>query len=357
MQAARNGGALVLVALLVALFGWGALEVITLPLETGEVYPEYSSLRADPMGAKALYESLEALPELSVARLFKERTELDSEAALLVFGVGAGSWTEIPQNAVTAYEKLAAKGGRVVIGFLPERMPEKARPSSPVLKERWDIEFVYRPPPGEAVVPREAGEGLPRRSALYFNAGPEWRVLDSEYYRPVTVERKIGAGSVVLMADTFPLSNEGLRESRDTKMIVDMLGGQRRVVFDENHFGVADTGSVGTLLRKYGLTGGIAVLIVAAGLFMWRSASSFLPMRERAREEAVAGRDAQEGLTALLRRSVPEKDLLDTCYAEWHRTAPPVRKAAVVEAAIAGNKGREVAEIYRSACSALKEKK
>jgi hypothetical protein len=347
----------VLAALLVALFGWGALEVITLPLETGEVYPEFSSLRADPLGAKALYESFEALPELSVARLFKERTELDGDAALIVLGMGAGGWTEIPQNAVTEYEKLAAKGGRVVIGFLPERMPAKERTPSPVLKQRWDIEFVYRTPPGEAEAPREAGDGLPRRSALYFNAGPEWKVLDSEYYRPVTVERKVGAGSVVLMADTFPLSNEGLRESRDTKMIVNMLGGQRRVVFDENHFGVADTGSVGTLLRKYGLTGGIAVLIVAAALFMWRNATSFLPMRERAREEAVAGRDAQEGLTALLRRSVPEKDLLDTCYAEWQRTSPPARKAAVVEAAIRAGKGRDVAEVYCGAASALKEKK
>ncbi len=128
-QTARRGSVWALVALLVALFVWGAFEVVTMPLETGEVYPEYSSLRADPLGAKALYESLDALPELSVSRLFKDRSELDSGTALVVLGVGAGSWTEIPQNAVTAYENLLAKGGRLAIAFLPMRMPAKA-PSS-----------------------------------------------------------------------------------------------------------------------------------------------------------------------------------------------------------------------------------
>ena len=139
-------------------------------------------------------------------------------------------------------------------------------------------------------------------------------------------------------------------------MIARTIGGARRVEFDENHFGVSDTGSVGVLLRKYGLEGGVAVLLVAAALFMWRSASSFLPFQERPREEAVAGRDAQQGLTALLRRSVPEAELLDACYAEWMRTAPAARKAAAVEAAIAHGRGRSVAEIYRAACEALKKK-
>jgi hypothetical protein len=358
-QTARRGSVWALVGLLVALFVWGAFQVVTMPLETGEVYPEYSSLRADPLGAKALYESLDALPELSVSRLFKDRSELDSGTALVVLGVGAGSWTEIPQNAVTAYENLLAKGGRLAIAFLPMRMPAKAPSSSPVLKDRWNLRLAYRKREGQA---EDVRDNLPRQSALYFEPGPEWRILDLEDGAAVTVERNLGAGSIVLMADSFPLSNEGLREFRDTKMIVNMIGGAQRIAFDENHFGVSDTGSVGTLLRKYGLTGGVAVLIVVAALFMWRSASSFLPMRDRAREEAVAGRDAQEGLAALLRRSVPEKELLDTCYAEWNRTSPPARKAAAVEMAIVAGKNRagksqDVAEIYRAATYALKEKK
>jgi hypothetical protein len=348
----NKGWAWALAALLLALFAWGAEQVVTMPLETGEVYPEFSSLRADPRGAKALYESLEALPELSVSRAFKEQSTLDSGAALLMLGVSAGSWTEIPQNAVTAYEKLVAIGGRLVIAFLPARTPTKPPSPSPVLKDRWNIRLLYHKAEDGKT---DAGEG--QRSALYFEPGAEWHVLETGSGEPVAVERALGGGSIVLIADSVPLSNQGLREFRDTDLIARMIGGARRVEFDENHFGVSDTGSVGVLLRKYGLEGGVAVLLAAAALFMWRSASSFLPLRERAREEAVAGRDAQEGLTALLRRSVPEADLLAACYSEWSRTAPSARKAAAVEIAIAGAKGQGVTEIYRAACGALKEKK
>jgi hypothetical protein len=228
-------------------------------------------------------------------------------------------------------------------------MPSTPPKSSPVIKDRWNLELAYHPRVGE----KESANKIPRRSALYFLPGQEWRVLDSEAGGAVAVERALGGGSIVLISESFPLSNQGLREARNADLIARMIGPARVIDFDENHFGVADTGSVGTLLRKYGLEGGEVVLIVAAALFMWRSGSSFLPQRESAPEQAVAGRDAQEGLTSLLRRSVPEADLLDTCYAEWSRTAPPARKAAAVETAIKSNKGRNAAEIYREASRAL----
>src|SRR5437016_9305442 len=66
----RNNGLLWMVAFaLLAILVWGLEQVAVAPLETGEVYPAYSSLRSDPLGAKALYESLAALPDLTVERL------------------------------------------------------------------------------------------------------------------------------------------------------------------------------------------------------------------------------------------------------------------------------------------------
>ncbi len=97
-----------------------------MPLQTGEVYPEYSSLRADPLGAKALYESLAALPELDVSRLYKQRSVLDAGTTLLVLGVDAESWSRISDDVLTGYERLLPKGGRLVIAFLPARAPSRA---------------------------------------------------------------------------------------------------------------------------------------------------------------------------------------------------------------------------------------
>src|SRR5580704_16608482 len=90
-----------LAALLLVLFVWGAEQVALMPLQAGEVYPRYSSLRSDPLGAKALYESLAALPELQVSRLYKQRPVLDAETALFVLGVDPESWSSITEDVLT----------------------------------------------------------------------------------------------------------------------------------------------------------------------------------------------------------------------------------------------------------------
>ena len=128
-----------------------------------------------------------------------------------------------------------------------------------------------------------------------------------------------GAGTIVLAADTFALSNEGLREARDPELIAALAGPATHIIFDENHFGVIETGSVTKLMRKYRLEGAVAMLALVAALFLWRSASSLLPPRETRADDAVGGRDSLEGMTALLHRGVAEKELLDTCFAEWSR--------------------------------------
>jgi hypothetical protein len=141
------------------------------------------------------------------------------------------------------------------------------------------------------------------------------------------LERELGAGSVVLIADSYLLSNEGLREARDPALIVKIAGDAKLILFDENHFGVAETGSVAKLMRKYHLEGSLAVLALAAILFLWRNASSLLPSRAPGAEQAVAGRDSLDGMTALLRRGIAEKDLVRVCYDEWRRTSPGARAA------------------------------
>ena len=48
-------------------------HLFQLRFEQGDIYPAYSSLRADPLGTKVFYESLETLPGLSVAAIARAR--------------------------------------------------------------------------------------------------------------------------------------------------------------------------------------------------------------------------------------------------------------------------------------------
>lgn len=290
-------------AVLIIALAWGLEQVVVSPLSTGAVYPEYSSLRSDPKGSMALYESLGKVVE--VRRLYKSREQSDPGPGTTIFilGVDPVAWSQADVDTLKEYESLTGKGARLAIAFLPVSKPWPRKKDRPV-EARWDIHF--------ALDNSHAEDELP----VKFRVGAKWRALTSH-----AVERPLGAGTIVLIADSYPLSNEGLREARDVSLIAQIAGPAREIVFDENHFGVIETGSITKLMRKYHLEGALAVLALVAGLFLWRSASSLLPSRAPRAEQAVTGRDSLEGMTALLRRGIPEKNLVRVCYEEWRKTS------------------------------------
>jgi hypothetical protein len=352
MSAARNG-AVWLIVLLLAVFLAGAWEVMIAPLITGEVYPAYSSLRTDPLGAKALFESLSEQPGLDVTRLYKPRSPLDSRTTLLILGVDSLAWTTSPQPVAGEYEHLVPKGGRIVIAFVPSVAP-KVPPNAGAIEEHWHIRLRYQTPSSE-----EQGNtgAMPRESALYFEPGPEWRVLEEDQGNARIVERNLAGGTLVLVGDSFPLSNQGLLDSSDAALITRLIGPAKRVLFDENQFGVSETGSAAVLIRKYRLETAIGMLIAIAGLFIWHSSSSFLPPRAEPRAAPVSGRDSHDGLAALLRRNIPISELLPTCWKEWICSAPQRGRAEAVQAEIQQWTGRDPAAGYRAICRALTERK
>jgi Domain of unknown function (DUF4350) len=323
---------------------WGLEQVVVSPLETGDVYPPFSSLRSDPLGTRALYESLGEMPGITVDRLYKERTELGGpDDALLVLGVDPVAWSTLKPKQLDEYQNLVAHGGRLVIGFLPVR-ERSSTPMQRDLEEKWGIRLRFGHQDDDA-----ESRNMPRETSLYFVAGPEWRTQDA------IAERSFGAGTIVLAANTFPLSNEGLREARDVELIAALAGPAHRITFDENHFGVVESGSVAKLMRKYQLEGAIGILALVAGLFLWRSTASLLPPRRAPADDAIAGRDSLAGMTALLHRGIAERDLIDTCFAEWSRVEGKSSRAPRIEEEIR-KLAKDPVAAYRAASQVLSKK-
>ncbi len=127
----RKAPAVILALLLVAGFGCGLLRLFHLRYAVGDVYPPYSSLRADPLGAKALHDALEELPGLSVRRNVEGLSrEVDAPGtALLVLGHGPHSLDATDPSFTDSLESLALHGARVVLSF------------APVVRETWQREF------------------------------------------------------------------------------------------------------------------------------------------------------------------------------------------------------------------------
>src|SRR5438105_14941091 len=110
-----------LLALLICavLFGLGLLQLFKLRFDTGEVYPEYSSLRSDPLGTMAFCESLERMPGLSVRRDFSAGNQLPEgkNTTYLHLAGRTRDWKWMPEELVKDIEAFLTRGGRLAVTF------------------------------------------------------------------------------------------------------------------------------------------------------------------------------------------------------------------------------------------------
>jgi hypothetical protein len=389
-----------LLAAIALLLGAGIVRLLDLRYAAGDVYPPYSSLRSDPVGARVLHDALLLMPGLEVARRLTPLADLDrgADTTVLILGVDHGSLAFRSAPAARVLPSLAARGARVVLTLAPvartaadeasspdpgraaggtedaegpETGPDDA-PDDPAhaglrpLAEAWGVRVRFDPLPaddaGRAVADearRAAAEGdlpptLPWHSAAGFETiDPAWTVLYQRGGQPVLIERPFGRGSIVLAADSYFASNEAMLHARPAALLARLLGGRPRVVFDETHHGVIEAQGVARLFRRYGLHGALLVAAALFGLFLWGRLLPFVPPYEEtgAGEGEVTGRDAAAGLLALVQRGVAPRDLARVCVVEYGRAPGAAAPLPPDAAALAA--GRDPVAAYRAIARAL----
>ncbi|MBF0529249.1 MAG: hypothetical protein HQK55_08265, partial [Deltaproteobacteria bacterium] len=216
--------------------------------------------------------------------------------------------------------------------------PKKKDPfakSRDSLAKHWGLEMAFfnkwDPVQGGEAKPKKAGQPtIPWHSALFFhNLNGAWQVLFTVRGQPVIIERQYGRGSIVLCSDTYFFSNEAIKTIETAELLAGLIGPNRRIVFDEAHFGVLDDPGVAGLARKYRLHGLLLGLLVLAGLFIWKNSSSLLPAVEDDQGESttlvISFRDYTAGMISLLRRGLPKAQILMVCWREW-KSSPAAPK-------------------------------
>jgi hypothetical protein len=116
-----------LVVLLIA----GVFHLFSLRFSGGDIYPPYSSLRADPLGTKALLDSLTGLPHVTALRWLDPLPRLPGggrDTTLLVLGTSPYALEFMPRRDFQELEEFMHAGGRVVIAF----PPAPNRPAKPL---------------------------------------------------------------------------------------------------------------------------------------------------------------------------------------------------------------------------------
>ena len=383
----RHHGPLVALAAVLALLATGLITLFRLRLAHGDLFPIYSSLRADPLGTRGLHDGLAQVPGLRVERRLKPLATLEAAPprTLVLAGLTVAQWRDFSVDDFNALDAAVRAGSRVVIALRAQladdadapvagtkprtgkKSAEKSdRPRPAVvradLRRLWGVTVKERTliDPGEGAA--RVGEGdLPRsvawKSDVFFAAeqGVEWRTLYRRGGEAVLVERTLGRGTIVLAGDSYFLSNEALQRDRPTALLTWVVGPNPRVVFDESHLGVAVRPGIAALARRYGLAGAFFTLLLFAALVVWRRMALFVPPAEEEREIALAYHPAA-GLEALLHRAVPAGELAAACAAEWQRTARPGDAARVAAAFAAAPKDSSAAALHTAASRALRRR-
>ncbi len=400
---------------LLAVLVLGVMHLFELRYKRGDVYPPHSTLRADPLGAKAIFDVLGAMPGFDVRRNFRPLVRLKPPQPITLAYVGVGYEARWGEDELREFESLVSKGTRAVFVFAHEfktTSSQRLATGAPRKRQRGPraqtpplttpIPGVSpQPPPaedeGEGVAFRDAAArwgfafdiaqdeertalhakaertddagdlepSVPWHSALYFKGlGPQWRVLYRCNGVPVIAERDYDGGSIVIASDSFFLTNEGLRDARAPKLLTRLIGPPRTIVFDEEHLGVIEDMNVAALARKYGLEGALLAALVVAALFVWKNAVPFLPPHPDRLATDVTGADATEGFVNLLRRSIPTGQILAACVNEWRKArGRRIRpeELAHVETVLRGHDGRgisgkDAAAAYRTIADGLKRR-
>ena len=399
----RNRAQSILLVATAVVFFAGIAELMRLRFSRGDVYPVYSTYRADPLGTRALYESLRLLPGVDAQRWLRETEKIprNFRGTLIFAGMERDDWERMPASAAARLDELANGGARIVVaftaGFMERRLKQRrasrsgggntydASAEPPGQAERadagqervdaggqWGVGLnLYRIRPGrDGLFPgaeRAAGADaawpaqVEWMSEYFFEIEPGagWRVLYTRQGRPVFIERRVGKGSLVLAADSFFMSNEALQRARATPVLAWLAGapgGGGAVLIDEFHLGMSENTGLAMLARRYGLGGAACMAAVFAALWAWRRMALFVPPAPEPPAQVATGCDPAAGLEALLRRSIPRPQLARACLDEWRKSAG-TRDAARADAVFSAPAGRATPEAaYNALLNALKKR-
>ena len=360
-----------LFTIILILFAIGIYSLFSLRFQVGDVYPPYSSLRSDPLGTKVLYNSLANLDDRNLNRNYQSISRITGDKDTTLFFIGLDSfWTlRMGNHVYQSISGLIASGGRLVIAFSPkhrffemihtdekeneesekeaeentkeqeEQKKDKATNKTKEndfttytsLSERWGFNIAYAEKQDKVAAdliknPENISfpSSITYHSKRYFTElDDSWKIIYALGEHPILIERRFGVGSIVLYADSYILSNEAMVSERHPTILTWIVGKGRDIIFDESHFGIRESMGIATLARKYGLHGLFLVLLVMAGLFIWKNALPFIPPEDTyqpTKKDSTLVRDHHDGLVRILQRNITSKDITTVCVREWEKS-------------------------------------
>ncbi|HEX5790788.1 MAG TPA: hypothetical protein VFY13_06520, partial [Luteolibacter sp.] len=226
--------------------------------------------------------------------------------------------------------------------FKPEKSPvnpegdkieaDEEEPTSVFGLEAVPCEHDFKTPAEQKGEGPLSGLALPAWRGSHFltiEEGSDWKPLAKVGEQITMASLQRSKGSIIVVSDSYPFSNEAQLRDRHSDLMLALLAGKTRIVFNEFHLGVSTDPGIMQLVRQYHLHGLIAGGLLLLLLLFWQGSSSLIPTNPDkdfgiGEQGAVTGRDSTDGLVALLETGLKPSALLGECI-ERHRTASSIR--------------------------------
>jgi hypothetical protein len=301
---------------------------------------------------------------------------LGENQVLVVAGVRPDQQIDSDEDS-QFFDHWLATGGRLIVALRPEKNQPAGNRSSAhenqnstddtsavlwrSLIRRWGAEIA----PINAIHSATASSTLLGTISRWLGRNSfarltsDWKVIALQGDKSVIVERAFAHGSIVLLADSYPLSNEGLAADRNTGLLVWLIDNRGGVMFEETHLGLSEQAGIMTLAQRYGLQGTLVSIVAVLLLFIWKCQYTLVP-RTKSEQNGltVPGCGSDQAFLNLLQRVVSQKDLLGVCITTWLKTARPRPAQLITLEKFRSDPGEEksVVERYNQLTTLLNEK-
>lgn len=377
----KHKGAIIAILALAAcgIFIWTAYSLFDLRFSKSNVHENYSTLRADPLGCKALYESFQKISGFTVCRHLRPADEIEKPEESTLIIAGAMSDYYIISNKELF--DFVLNGGRLVVLFSPnatasyftkdkekkekkedKKKPAKEKPQKTQksdektkekkkeekkkeaalleeevkkmkrLKKRWGFElekdrrsFVIETKisPMEKSRKEYGFSEMPFYSPLNIKLLHEdWTIHYSYRGKVAVAEKYYGKGSALLSTACYFASNESLRKKPQLNLLRHAFLNRKSIYFYEAHHGLKEQRNIIWLGKKYKLALLALNLILLAAFYVWKNLLSISGSVQHSEKEGKIHADFNyaSGLVNLLKRGVSRKGLASSCVGEWEKT-------------------------------------
>jgi hypothetical protein len=324
----------VILIIIFLLFFAGTFFIFQSRLRKGEAFPDYSTLKADPLGTLALFESLQKTPDLTVTRNYSS-TSIVNISNSTIFFIGVQPYVFNMEGSLTSHiDSLLKNGNRVIVSFLdPPFYSLSNFPSDSLNKSKLSFlhSIKFKKSCSDTSNVRAADaffKNIKWPGGLNLQADSTWETIVFRDSFMLLGEKKVHSGALVALHDGYNLSNQGLRDNLKTNgsnpLIPYLIGNNTTIIFDESHHGFVKRNSISAILQKAGFTPVIVFLCMWFLLLIWYIQGITIRIQPAWISDNQSS-ETPDSLQLILSSRISAKNILQICKDEWQKCFPAVR--------------------------------